>query len=321
MSRLQRWIQHDAGLQDGAPLRFVLGKAMYTSRRNVVMHVLVAIGYIALLLVLAEALQMTTGTLSAKVYQSLYLPTILAQGFVSAAAFAFTLHMVGTQRRNQIWDQLRTAAGGTREAMRATWAATVYYRLSGLFGVLIYAPRLVLLGLLLYDLTAFRGEYLTMIAGGHTPELLPLFELPLFAAFIAAAFLLPLSAVGLEAAVGLLFSTFVKSRQTTGLLQVLLTAARFAWAGVSVILLRDLLAALAENQPLEPLNTFVTLLVGSAAGDWGLTSLHAATIDTLWANIPYAAFAGVLLLGVVLLHSGLTVLILRWAAERAQSNE
>jgi hypothetical protein len=47
--------------------------------------------------------------------------------------------------------------------------------------------------------------------------------------------------------------------------------------------------------------------------------MHAATVDGIWANVPYSAYIGVALLGVVLLHSGLTALVLRWAARRAQN--
>lgn len=321
MSRLSRWIQSDAGLQDGAALRFLLGKAIHGSRQSVLLHVLTAAGAIALVLIIADRFFPVNGTASAKVLGGLYAFTVIGQAVVSAGAYAQTVHMIGGQRRRQTWDQLRATAGGTLAAMRAAWAATVYYRLSGVLGVLVYAPRIVLLALLLWDLTAFRGEYLTMIAGGHSPALPPFFELPLLGAFIAAAFILPISALGLEAAVGLLFSTYARSRQTAGLIQIGLTIGRAIWAGLAVLAMRDLMGALEATQAIDGTTGLMTLLANGAAGDWGLTWLHAGTVDMLWANIPYSGYIGVALLGVVMAHSGLTLAILHWAARRAQRLE
>ncbi len=318
MSRFTRWILDDAGLSDSAPLRYLLGKSVRSSWQTAALQVLLAAVYIVVLVVAADRILPVDGTLSAKVSAALYLPTVLGQLLVSAAAFALTLHTIHNQRRRQTWDTLRATAGGTMAAMRAAWAAAVYYRLSGMLGVIVYAPRLVLLALLLWDLTAFRGDYLIQIAGGHQPVIPPLLELPLMGAFIASAFLLPISAVGLEAAVGLLFSTFARTRQTAGLIQIVLTVARALWSLIPVLLLGDLMAAAARGDTPGALGGWLAMLAGGASGDWGLSMMHAATVDTLWAAVPYSAYIGVALLGVVMLHSGLTVLILRWAARRAQ---
>ena len=234
-------------------------------------------------------------------------------------AFGFTIATVHNLRRKQTWDSLRATAGGSTAAMRAAWAATVYYRLSGMLGVLVYAPRLVLLGFLLWDLTAFRGDYLSLIAGGHQPAITPPLEIPLLGAFVAAAFLLPLSAIGLETAVGLLFSTFARSRQTASLIQIVLTIARVCWSLATVFLFTGLTTAPINGQPMTEGLSLLTLLANGAAGDWGLGMMHTATIDTIWANVPSSAYIGIALLGVVLLHSGLTAVILRWAARRAQA--
>lgn len=318
MSKITQWIVADAGLNDAGSLRYVLGKPPHASTGRILKHILLAVVYIGILIAGTSLLGVTSGTPSAVVYRALYLPSVVAQALVSAAAFGFTIHTVHTLRRKQTWDALRATAGGSGQAIRAAWAAAVYYRLSGMIGILIYAPRLVLLGFLLWDLTAFRGDYLTLIAGGHQPSITPPFEILLLGATIAAAFLLPLSALGLEAAVGLLLSTFARSRQTASLIQIVLTVARVGWSLLPVFIFTNITSALATG-PAPDSYPLLALLANGAAGDWGLGMMHAATVDSVWANIPFSAYIGVALLGVVLLHSALTVLVLRWTARRAQN--
>ncbi len=318
MSKITQWIMADAGLKDEGSLRFVLGKPASFSAGRVFKYILVAVAYIGLLIAGASLLGAVSGTPSAVVYQALYIPSVLAQALVSAAVFGLTIHTVHTLRRKQTWDSLRATAGGSGAAIRAAWAAAVYYRLGGMLAVLVYAPRIVLLGFLLWDLTAFNGDYLTLIAGGHQPSITPPFELLLFGAYVAAAFLLPLSALGLEAAVGLLLSTFARSRQTASLFQIVLTVARVGWSLIPVALFASLTTEAVGGASLDGI-PFILLLMNGTAGDWGLGMMHAATVDGIWANVPYSAYIGVALLGVVLLHSGLTALVLRWAARRAQN--
>ena len=318
MSKITQWILADAGLNDAGSLRYVLGTPARGSTGRIFKHILLAAAYIGILIAGAVGLKLAQGAPSSIVYAALYLPTVAAQALVSAAAFGFTIHTVHTLRRKQTWDSLRVTAGGSASAIRAAWAAAIYYRLSGMIGVLIYAPRVVLLGFLLWDLTAFNGDYLTLIAGGHQPAITPPFEIPLFGAYIAAAFLLPLSALGLEAAIGLLLSTFARSRQTAGLIQIVLSVARAGWSLIPVALFASLTMDAGGGASPDGIR-FVLLLINGAAGDWGLGMMHAATVDRIWASVPYSAYIGVALLGVMLLHSGLTALILRWAARRAQN--
>lgn len=317
MSRITRWIVADAGLTDAGSLRYVLGKSEQATGRRLLRHILLAIVYISVLIFGAVTINPSQDGASADVYDALYASTVITQFLVSAVAFGLTVHTVHTLRRKQTWDSLRATAGGSAAAIRAAWAATVYYRLSGLLGVLVYAPRIVLLGFLLWDLTAFNGDYLTLIAGGHQPSIAPPFEILLLGAYIAAAFLLPLSAVGLEAAVGLLFSTFARSRQTATLIQIVLTAGRFLWSVIPAAYLSEHLSqALGLVDPGALRTSF---LASSIAGDWGMSSMNISNIDTIWSNVGSSAFFGAVFLGVVLLQSGLTVLILRWAARRAQT--
>jgi hypothetical protein len=319
MKRLSRWIREDAGLRDDAPLRFLLGTQRQPPWQAMVAKVLLAVAYIVILFLVSVWVAPATVTASARFSTALYVPTVFAQTLVSAGVFALTLHTIHAQRRKQTWDTLRATAGGATAALRAAWAATVYYRLRSIIGILIYVPRIVLLALLLWDLTAFRGDYLIQIAGGHQPVIPPLLELPLMGAFIAAAFVLPISGLGLEAAVGLLFATLIRSRQTAALVQIALTIGRGLWALVPVIWLGDVLAQASTGSIADPVAGWFAMLLGAAAGDWGLSALHASAIDHLWAAVPYAAYIGIALLGIALLQSGLTVIILRWAARCGQN--
>lgn len=318
MSRITQWIVADAGLNDVGPLRYVLGATRHTSRRSLVRYIFFAIAFIGISILLTLSDGITDRSASAVVYDALYMPTTLLQAVISAAVFGSTIHFIHTVRNKKAWDSLRATAGGSGAAIRAAWAGIVYYRLSGPLGAVVYAPRLVLLGFLLSDLTAFRGDYLTLIAGGHQPTITPPLEILLLGAFVAAAFLLPLSTIGLEAAVGLLFSTFTRSRTTATFIQIVLTLARVCWSLAAVFLFTSLTSVIVNGQSVPDIRTIVAVLANGAAGDWGLGMMHTATVDTIWTNVPYSAYIGIVLLGVVLLQSGLTALILRWAARRAQ---
>lgn len=316
MSKITQWIVADAGLNDVSPLRFMIGNTKYASRRGLVINSLSAIAFIGILILLTLIDSTPQRGPSAVIYSALYVPTLFMQVVISATVFATTLHFIHNVRSKKTWDSLRATAGGSSTAMRAAWAGIVYFRLRGPLAIFVYAPRLVLLGFLLWDLTAFRGDYLTLIAGGHQPAITPPLEIPLLGAFIAAAFLLPLSALGLEAAVGLFFATFARSRTSATLIQIVLTAGRFLWGLLPALLLSRQLNLLPELP--RPIVLRLSFLANGVTGDWGLSSLNISNIDKIWSNIDHSAAFGLVLLGVVLLQSGLTMLILRWAARRAQ---
>ena len=61
MSRITQWIVADAGLNDAGPLRYVLGKSGRTSRRGLALHLLLAVAFIAILIV-AAILNRTEGS-------------------------------------------------------------------------------------------------------------------------------------------------------------------------------------------------------------------------------------------------------------------
>lgn len=304
------WILSEAGLKNEGPLRYLRGRSTRKISRSLVLHLALAGAYISALISGTVILKLAHGSPSRIIYTALFAPTVLVQMLLSAAAFGLTIHTVYHLRRQQTWDPLRATAGGGAAAMRAAWANAVYYRLGGLLGVLVYAPRIVLLGCLLWDLTAFRGEYLRLIADSHRPAVPPPFEILLLGAGIAAAFLLPLSTIGLEAASGLVCSTFAGSRQSASLIQILFTIGRFIGGAAAL--------SASVGHGLQPASTGLILLLNGAAGDWGLGALDAAAVHTTWSAIPYAAFIGTALVGVVLIQSGLTALLLGWAAHRAQ---
>ncbi|NOG50358.1 MAG: hypothetical protein HND48_13705 [Chloroflexi bacterium] len=82
--------------------------------------------------------------------------------------------------------------------MRCAWAHIVYHRASRLLMVLTHAPRVFLFALLLYDLTSFRGDYLAQVIGVHNPSIPAALDV-LMGLIVTAAFVLPFTAIGLEA--------------------------------------------------------------------------------------------------------------------------
>ncbi len=269
-------------------------------------------------MVIGYAADVRGQTLSAQAFASLYLPVVAGQAVVSALVFTAGLNVIPMLRRRGAWDQVRTTAQGSRAGMRAAWTHVVYQRASGWLIVLAYAPRLFLFGLLLYDLTSFRGDYLAQVIGVHSPPLPAALDIALMGLFVTVGFTLPFTAVGLEAACALLVSTFLRSRQAIGMTQVGLTLARVAWAVGPIVVFDGLMARAGSGEAVPLPGAWLAGFASTVLGDWGLAGLHAAEIDRVWGVIPYAALIPVLAVGVAGVQSGLTILILNWAARRSQ---
>ncbi|MBK9123232.1 MAG: hypothetical protein IPM16_08940 [Chloroflexi bacterium] len=315
--RLARWMLADAGLDDDAALR-LFGPAPRGPRpAGILLHVLIAAVLITTLMVGGYAAGFRLPTLSAQAYASLYAPMLGGQAVVSALVLALGLNIIPTLRRRGTWDQVRTTAGGARAGVRAAWAHVVYHRVSGWLMVVVYAPRVFLLVLLLYDLTSFRGDYLAQVIGVHTPRIPAVLDIPLMGLVVTAAFVLPFTAVGLEAACALLLSTFLRSRQAIGMAQIGLISARIAWAVAPVVLFSAIISSTLVGGS-SPFGTWIAGFASTVLGDWGLSGLHAAEIDRLWSVTPYSALIPVLAVGMAVLQSGLTIVVLNWAARRAQ---
>lgn len=243
---------------------------------------------------------------------------VILQALASASVFSYTLHAFHRLRRNGTWDMVRTTAGGTRQAMRAAWAAT-FHRLGWSSFVMLVLPRLLLTGVVLRDLTAFRGEYLAQIVGAAQPSLPWALGVPLVALLLGMSLVLPFTSLSVEAASSLLLSTFTRTGWVAGLLQAVLIALRVGWgvlgglAGYAVLSQTEAGLSIAQ-----PANALPVLLVSGALGDHAGLLVNTRALDTVFRDVPYSVFIGVGLLGVALAHLLLTEGLLAWAARRAQ---
>jgi hypothetical protein len=278
---------------------------------------LVAGGYIAATSFLTQpAGQSLTESLNAIVFWPLLIVQIIA-GF---AALALTANAVSDEMRRQNWDNLRATTAGAELAMRARWAS-VFYRIRGLLAVILLI-RLVLIGGILYDLTAFQGRYLDLLINGLTPEIPLAVAVLLLSLFMTATLLLPITAVGFDAAVGLLLSTLVRQRTYNMLLQLLLLLLRIGVViGLVVTVTRYTEGQLPlTSDPNDWLSAWGLMGAYGAFGDWGLAFLNLSFYGEIWATVRYGVLLGLGLLIFAMVQAVITDQILALAVRRAEKS-
>lgn len=305
---------------DHPVIRYVLGTQTRISWRSWLTQVFAAFLILVIAFFLSHYSQDNQGigqSHSEKLMNFIFWPTILGQIALSVSALVYTSSAISSEKRRQNWDNLRATHSGAGLTLRAQWSAAVFYRLAGLLTA-IYLVRLAVIGLLIYDLTAFKGEYLTYLIGSITPEIPIGVGILLLALTMTASFILPLTGLGLDAAFGLLVSTFITQRVFVAMFQVIFGLARFALAG-------GLIALMVWAS--DPLNAASEVGRGAVAvgmgawGDWGLRYLHLAYTGELWATIPYSVFLGAALLVVGFVQALLTDGFLSLAIRRAEKRE
>jgi hypothetical protein len=245
----------------------------------------------------------------------LFWPTFAFQVLLQVGATIMTINTVGEEQRRQTWDSVRTTSSGAALTLRTRWSAAIFYKMRGFIGILIII-RLNLIGAMLYDLTAFRGEYLNYLIGSILPEIPLAVGVLLLALTMTASLLLPIVGLGLDAAIGLLISTAVQQRTYVVLSQMVLTAVRLVIIGALLIgatqFRTDALSA-------GDLATWLILFGFAAIGDWGLSFLYLGYYGaTVWADVPYGVFIGLAMLLFALFQAALTDGILSFAVYRAE---
>lgn len=284
----------------------------------------------ALLVVLAGLVLFATGYLLATsfltqdagdnfldaLHRTLYGPALALQAALIAAAFSLTIGKVAREVRRQNWDNVRATPDGADLSLRARWAAA-FYRLRGLLGVVL-AVRVVLLIGLLWDLTAFQGRYLDLLISGITPEVGLVAATVLLALMMTGALLLPVTALGLNAALGVLLSTTVRQRTYATLVQIIYLLFRL---GLAVAVLSSASQFLNGQTTPGDLSAWLLMFGAAAVGDWGLMLLSLSVYGEVWATVPYGVFIGLALLGWALLQAALADQLLAWAVRRAQQAE
>jgi hypothetical protein len=302
-------------------MRHTLGLTVRPSRRTFILRLLLLILLIVLggvLLIpsfISTTAAATTQPLSKIVLDIIYWPAIVIQLALSALVIIYTSSTIGDEKRRQTWDTLRTTRNGVGLAMRARWSAAIFYRMSG-FLVLLFVVRLILVALLLYDLTAFGGDYLAIVSGPATPQLPIAVVVGLLALSITASFILPLTGVSLDAALGLLVSTFVQQRVFLILTQVVVILARVALAFAMFAAM--LYATDIVTMPSTP-GALASMTGFGAFGDWGLRYLNLAFYSDLWGMVPYSIFMGIALIVTAFLQMGLAELIVMLAIRRGEN--
>ncbi len=240
-------------------------------------------------------------------------PMLIVQLLMSAVTLALTGGTVSEEIRRQTWDNLRATAGGAELTVRTRWAA-VFYRIRGLLAVVLIVRVLLIVGILI-DLTAFQGRYLDLLINGIVPDVpLPVAAL-LLAFMMTASLLLPLTAVGFDAAMGLLIASVLQQRTYAVLAQIIYLIARAFVMGALVFATTQFV-----NGNLVETDLGAWALVGgfAAFGDWGLSFLNLGFFGEIWATIPFGIFLGLALLAFSLAQAALTDWLIGLAVRQAE---
>jgi hypothetical protein len=300
-------------------IRYELGQAARSSRRTKYLQaagisLLVVLLFIGGYFIGTNFLQNVPGqSLTESAMAILFWPTLVLQIILQFAAMILTVNTVSEQKRRMAWDNLRATEGGAGVALRAKWAS-VYYRLRLLLGLVMVIRVVLVLGIL-YDLTGFQGRYIDLLINNITPEVSPIVGALLLAFLMTAALLLPLTAMGMQAAIGLFIAVNIQQRIYNVMAQVI------------IILVRLLIIAGLTYATTQFINNQITLgdgpawiLAGAyaAIGDWGLRFLHVGFYSEIWATIPYTIFFGIALLVFALGQSLVTEWILALTIRRAE---
>src|SRR5258707_804733 len=175
--------------------------------------------------------------------------------------------------------------------------------------------RIGLIVSILYDLTAFQGQYIDLLVNNVMPEVSAVVAALLLAFVMTAGLLLPLTSIGFDAAIGLLVSVTVQQRVYSVLTQVIVVIIR---VGIMIALLVAATQFMRGN--LTTSDSTGWLLMGgfSTLGDWGLSFLHLGFYGEVWATVPYGIFLGIGLLLFAMAQSAVTEWILALAIRRAE---
>lgn len=299
-------------------IRYTMGAQKLLTRRIFLQQlfavvVIYVFAYVAFTLIQPEIGR----SLSEQLISFIFWPTLILQVVLSIAVMMYTSGAIGNERRHATWDNLRATYDGVSVTLRAYWSAAVFYRQAGILSG-IYLVRMLLLGALIFDLTAFRGDYLNYLTGGITPEVSSVAAIVLLALTMTASFILPITGLGFDAAFGLFISTFLRQRVFLGLTQIILAVIRVLVTVAAVMLMVWLVDT---NSVISMPVGFGGLLAFGTFGDWGLRYLHAAFLGELWQMIDYGILIGLALLIVAFLQALLTDGLLKWSIHRAQRRE
>ena len=248
----------------------------------------------------------------------LYFPLLVAQLLTLIWALLLTSSMLPHEKQRGTWEPLKITSHGAEMAMRARWAA-VFYQLRWAL-LLLLVPRLLFTGQMLVDLTDYHGRHLDLYMMGITPELPVEAGVLMLAAFVTAALLQLLVAVGLNSAIGLLISTVFRSQQMAFLVQVLALLAQIVVFGLAIVAglsVLDQNPGFAQQTGQSAFERWLSLLLMAGIGDHGLRLMDLRTFLETWPDISYGVFLGFGVLVLMGVQAVFTNGVLEWAARRA----
>lgn len=284
---LRDWLLPDWARRGNALLRVQLANT--SGPRGSLLQVAGCLLAISLGTLLLNAQSPVDANLGARIWRSSYLPLMALQTVTWAVAFVLGGATAGRQRSRKTWDSLRATEAGVALALRMRWLG-ILLRLRAPIAAILLLRLLYCLGMWV-DLSAFGGHHGSMLALQASPPLPDAWlALPLIAATIAALLLLPLCAIGLGAALGILLSVFIRERLFAALAQIFIVSTQVIWVVAGSLHFNfSWLQLPGETQ-------FAWPLVYGALGDWALSLGQLSNLGELWSNVPGGAGLGPALL-------------------------
>ncbi len=267
-------------------------------------------------------------TPSARFTRLMQQPLQWLQWYGAVAVWVGAMGAFTTDRLGHQWDILRTTPYGMNHLIRSRWVATLF-AVRGIISAILLI-RLAMVGLYLYDVAGFSGDYLRWQFSNAIPPLpystafgqARFLTLEVWAWFLSSltllgAFLMPLGVMGWVASVGLMLGVVIRRR-----LYRLLVMIFGGLAYLALALILEYIVATKLVYATYFLNNWLGWLqVASLAlfGDWGTRFLWLGFNGDLWAQVPYSVYLPPLLGGVSMLLLALTEPILKlatWMANR-----
>lgn len=250
------------------------------------------------------------------IWRMLVFPLIAIQLVFRVAGLSLGVGAVTDERQRQTWDNLRATERGAELGLRTRWVS-VFYRLRGLAFTILLA-RLVLLGAILYELTSMQGGYLDLLTARAIPSVSMEVGVILLASFMTAFIIMPITATGVDIAIGLFISTNIRNRALSALAQVLVIVFRVV---TTVGLFWIIWQLMNGESGLEGLPALGALGAGAILADWGLILSQLSNAGEIWAQIPYAVFLGAVMLIFAVIQVGIASALLMLSVQSAEVRE
>jgi len=254
--------------------------------------------------------------ISLDIWNVVIFPLILVQLVMRIAGLSLGIGAINDERQRQTWDNLRATEQGAELSLRTRWVS-VFHRLRGLLFTVMTA-RIILIGAILYDLTSMQGQLLDLLAARAVPAVSAEVGIIILAGFMTAFIMMPLTAMGVDIALGLFISTSFKSRSISMILQILIVAFRVATTALlfwGVWQFTNGSLELNNPQALGVLSGF------SILGDWGVVMSHLSAAGELWATVPHTIFIGLMMLAAVITQIAITSGLLAASVKAAEIRE